>query len=370
MQKLKILVIVPFLKGFGGTETVVKNLNKAYQQSTNHDNYELKLISFGGTEKSDWLSGWDKVVYPFSNLRSVQIFMYVFAMPFLCLKTILVERPNAIICTNPIIWETIYFLRLLLRMNFKIYAWYHYSIEQKHISNRALHRCDHFLAISSGIAQQLERRGIRESKITVLTNPVIISQRIDYIPRSKEQRDGSKTTHFLYIGRIDFDGQKNVQELFHALAHVKGPWRLDLFGSYIERDKKALMAIAHRHGFSKNINFQGFSSDVWHSVTMADVLVLTSKYEGFPMILCEAISHGIFVVSSDCETGPKDIVQENNGRLYTPGDVSQLAKILTSISLGRLPLPDHSIISDTMEKFSQEHFIETFEKCLVRVKQY
>ncbi len=368
MEKLKVLVMVPYLNGTGGTETVIKNLNSAYMQSDQKSRYELKLISFGGSKKIKWLEDWDKTVYSFSNSRFLQMIMYVIAMPMLCLKTILTEKPDAVVCTNPVIWEVVYFLRTLTKKNFKIYAWYHYSIKQKRVSSSALKRCDHFFAISTGIAKQLTEMGVDEYRITVLTNPVILDKSVKLIPRSNKSGCGDVTTHFLYVGRIDFDAQKNVQELFKALVFVQGEWKLDLFGTYSNRDKEALVAIAKRHGFTERIVFRGFNSDVWNNIRTADALVLTSNYEGFPMILCEAISHGIFAVSSDCETGPADIIQEDNGRLYTPGNTLQLAEILTSICHNRLPIPSGQTISNTMNKFGQENFIHVFEDCIINAR--
>ena len=369
MKRSKILVMVPYLKGTGGTETVISNLNSIYLQSNNRKSYELKLISFGGSKEKKWLDQWNKVVYSFSDMRFIQLILYVLVMPWLCLKTILVERPDAIICTNPAIWELAYFVRAFTHVNFKIYAWYHYSIKKKKIRHSALRRCDHFLAISHGIASQLKSLGIDESKVTVLTNPVMLNDDVRLIQRSDGDGREHKITHFLYVGRIDFDGQKNVQELFNALAYVRGDWKLDLFGTCSKRDKEALIKIAQKNGFSESVVFRGFASDVWKCIHTADTLILTSKFEGFPMILCEAISHGLFVVSSDCETGPSDIIQRENGLLYRPGDVKQLAEILTEITLQKVCLPSAFIISRTMQKFNQENFIRTFEKNVVFPKR-
>lgn len=365
MKKTKVLVMVPYLKGTGGTETVIKNLNTSYLQSSNREAYELKLISFGGTKEKHWLANWNKVIYSFSDIRLFQMMLYVLAMPWLCLKTILAEKPDVVICTNPFIWQIAYFFRELTHVNFKIYAWYHYSIMQKHLKHAALQRCDHFLAISHGIARQLMNLGVDEDKITVLTNPVVICSNVKLVRRSERDGNRNHKTRFLYIGRIDFDGQKNVQELFNALAYVHGVWKLDLFGTCSKKDKEALMKIAKKNGFADNVVFRGYTSNVWERIHNADALILTSKFEGFPMILCEAISHGIFAVSSDCETGPSDIIQRENGLLYKPGDVPELAKILTDITLQKLCLPSEAAIVQTITKFNLENFIRAFERSVV-----
>jgi glycosyltransferase involved in cell wall biosynthesis len=61
----------------------------------------------------------------------------------------------------------------------------------------------------------------------------------------------------------------------------------------------------------------------------ADLYVLTSRFEGFPNTLCEALAYGLPVVSVDCETGPRDLVQnEINGLLVPENDPDALVEAL------------------------------------------
>lgn len=363
MEKPNILIFVPYLKGTGGTETVIKNLNFAYMKSPEKDLYDLKLISFGGTKFDSWAKCWRKKVYNFSNHRFLQMFCYIFLMPFLIIKVIHQEKPTGIICTNPIIWEIVYYIKKIFSLNFKIYGWYHYSLKQKKLSYRSIKRCDSFLAISTGIARQLVELGFNKKKISILNNPVIIGDKVNIIDSTRKTLEKAET-EFLYVGRIDFDGQKNVQELFNSLAKVSGNWNLNLFGTCSSTDMRALKDIADNYGFQDKIHFNGYNPNVWETIKKADALILTSHFEGFPMILCEAISHGIYCVSANCETGPSDIINENNGRLYDPGDVDGLSRILSNIVEGVLVVPNENQISKTMEQFNQQHFILNFERAV------
>lgn len=364
MSNLKVLVMVPYLKGTGGTETVIKNLRMAYQDSINNNLYNIKLISFGGSKKGLWTKNWNKKVYNFTNIRLVQIFFYIFLMPFLILKTLYQEKPNAIVCTNPIIWQIAYFVRQIFPLHFRIFGWYHYSLKQKKLSVNAVKRCDHFFAISTGIANQLIKLGLKKSQITILPNPVIFDSPQKLISRTEDSISKNKAAELLYVGRIDFNGQKNLQELFNSLKNVTGNWHLTLYGTCSEKDKKELINIARNFKFKDKIDFVGYTSNVWDSVELADSLILTSRYEGFPMILCEAISHGIFCVASNCETGPSDIIDKNNGILYRPGDTKQLSQKLNMLVQRSFKIPESRLVSRTMIKFDKSHFISTFEKAL------
>ena len=65
----KAIIAVPYLKGMGGTETVIKNFAEALDVKNSNNDISWKLISFGGTDKSDWLKHWNKKVYNFSKKR-------------------------------------------------------------------------------------------------------------------------------------------------------------------------------------------------------------------------------------------------------------------------------------------------------------
>ena len=63
----KAIVAVPYLKGIGGTETVIKNFSEALDVKKTDDDIQWKLISFGGSNSSAWLDGWDKGYIIFQN---------------------------------------------------------------------------------------------------------------------------------------------------------------------------------------------------------------------------------------------------------------------------------------------------------------
>ena len=110
----------------------------------------------------------------------------------------------------------------------------------------------------------------------------------------------------------------------------------------------------------------GFVDNPWKAVDNATALVLTSKYEGLPMVLCEAISHGVYVVSANTSTGPEDIVTPDNGKLYSLGNHEKLSTILQSIVNGT-HLPDQSVIQNTAQKFSPDAYIARFNNAIMKI---
>ncbi|MCT3586102.1 glycosyltransferase [Lactobacillus amylovorus] len=352
----KAIIAVPYLTGKGGTETVIKNFYDAVVKYSKDSVWNWKLISFGGTKYPYWMKEWQKKVYRFSNKRLVQLGCYALIMPFLIKSVLKKYKPDVFIATNPVIWSLAYKYKKQISPNTKIIAWYHYSFKMKNVKTKYLNTADKFWAISSGIRKELISMGVPSKKIDLIYNPVSIIN-IKKVPRSYKQN------HFIYIGRIDYDGQKNVSELIKALNRLKGEWHCDLYGNVNSETKKRLLNIASENT-RNNISFKGFYSDIWNRIKEADVLILTSKYEGFGMVLCEAAARGISLVSSDCPMGPQDIINEKNGFLYESQNILQLSGILSNILSFKNKLAKPNAVKKSVEKFDYVNFYNRVQNSL------
>jgi UDP-D-galactose:(glucosyl)LPS alpha-1,6-D-galactosyltransferase len=91
-----------------------------------------------------------------------------------------------------------------------------------------------------------------------------------------------------------------------------------------------------------------------------DAIVLTSKYEGLPMVLNEAISMGIPVVSSNCETGPDDIINRNNGLIYNLESTADLVRCLNLMALKKNNFKNIMQIKESINKFYSDVFFNNF----------
>lgn len=102
-------------------------------------------------------------------------------------------------------------------------------------------------------------------------------------------------------------------------------WTLDIFGngSLKERLEKQI----RDNGLEGKVRLMGSSSDIRSEMLASSCLVMSSAYEGFPMVLLEAIETGLPMVSYDCPKGPAEIiVNDENGYLVKPGDTDGLAE--------------------------------------------
>ena len=135
-------------------------------------------------------------------------------------------------------------------------------------------------------------------------------------------------------------------------------------------DEKRFKNLVKKLNTSNKVSFEGFKKEPFKEIEEATALILTSRWEGFPLVLVEAIQRGIPVISSDCKSGPRDIViNGKNGYLYKEGNLEEFVSTLESVIEGRLVFDSPENIAKTASKFSEEIVLENIDKALKEVLQ-
>ncbi|NIF21017.1 glycosyltransferase [Candidatus Pantoea multigeneris] len=240
-------------------------------------------------------------------------------------------------------------------LNITLYSWMHSPPNLKYRPGY-LTMAHRHLAISNEVATQLIALGARKSDIDLIYN---------FVKPSEITIGRPKKLKILYVGRILYEEEKRLKTLFEALRLLCIPWSLDVIGD--GKDRVTCQKKATEWGIDNNITWHGWQEEPWvyieRQIDEISCLVLTSRFEGFGMVLVEAMSRGIYCISSDCG-GPKDIIAEKvNGEFFATDDAKQLAMILASLP-NRTDLPIAETIKASIRKFHEDRYIRRIKKSL------
>ncbi len=211
------------------------------------------------------------------------------------------------------------------------FGWYY----RKFFKSEYLKYADIVLSVSNEAADDLViNHGIPREKIRVIYVPVPVEQArrlseetVDDVWLAK----GNRTA--VTVCRLE--GQKRLDILLRAWALVKRssqdnsqtPFRLMICGTGSQR--KMLEALSHELGVEDSVKFLGFQENQFKYVKRAAVFVSSSEWEGMPQALVEAQVLGVPIVSSDCPSGPKELLLDGKaGFLFQSGSVEACAEQL------------------------------------------
>jgi glycosyltransferase involved in cell wall biosynthesis len=152
----------------------------------------------------------------------------------------------------------------------------------------------------------------------IVANPVAASRGLDTLERGDPPR-------IVAIGRLT--RQKGFDLLLRAVARL--PERhasVEVVLAGEGPEEPALRRIAGELGLGERVRLPGNVEDPGALLRSATVFVLSSRYEGFPNVLLEAMAEGVACVATDCPSGPAEILEDGrNGLLVPPGDPAALA---------------------------------------------
>jgi len=200
------------------------------------------------------------------------------------------------------------------------------------------------VAVSHGIAADIIRHfPTLAPKVLVIYNPVITPS---LFSKSQEPLNHAwflpeHPPVLLGVGRLDF--RKDFPTLIHAFSRVQEriDARLIILGDGIERER--LEALVVELGIQKTVQLIGFQENPYPFFLRSSVFVLSSRWEGMPTVLVEALALGTPVVSTRCPSGPEEILSGKGGeRLVGVGDEAALAEaIIETLETGpnQRPLP-------------------------------
>ncbi|MEJ5202885.1 MAG: glycosyltransferase [Anaerolineales bacterium] len=197
------------------------------------------------------------------------------------------------------------------------------------------------IAVSQGVANDLVNyTGISESIIEVIPNPVITE---DLFQKASEKVghpwvNPDQPPLVLSAGRLA--PEKNYELLLRAFAMVRQSMQAHLLilGEGSERQK--LCTLVRSLGIETDVDMPGFAQNPFAYMSKASVFVLSSILEGLPNVLIEAMACGCPVVSTDCPSGPNEILRGGKyGHLVPVNDVPAMAQAIEAVLRGDRRMP-------------------------------
>ena len=202
-------------------------------------------------------------------------------------------------------------------------------------------KADLVVAVSQGVADDLcASLELAKEKVQVIFNPVVRSEIAEQAAAPLDHpwfRPGEPPV-ILGMGRLT--EQKDFPNLIHAFAFVRKErnCRLMILGEGELHEE--LQGLVTRLGLSASVSLPGFVDTPFAYMGRAAVFVLSSRWEGLPTVLIEAMACGSPVVSTDCPSGPAEILERGEwGRLVPVGDSAALAAAISAtLDDGRPPI--------------------------------
>jgi len=234
-------------------------------------------------------------------------------------------------------------------------------------------QADLVITNARGLAEDVHRNfGVPEWKLKVIYSPFDLEM-IDRLSRDEVDHPWFHDNIPVLIHAARLIEQKNQQLLLKAFAIVKKkiPCRLVIFGE--GPLENLLKETAYSLGISDDVDFLGWHDNIFKFMRRAAAFILTSNYEGLPSVLIQAMACGCPVVSTDCPSGPREILKDGRYGLLAPvGDVDALSKHILDI-LGDDKLRDSlSLLGkerarDFEIKIISEEYREVIQDVVVRI---
>jgi glycosyltransferase involved in cell wall biosynthesis len=234
-----------------------------------------------------------------------------------------------------------------------------------------------FAAHRRGVTRDMRRHYPRLDALTVLTEDDLrdyagCAPIVECIPNAVTALRGEmaplEAPVIVAAGRLT--PQKGFDRLimaFEEVVRVHPEWQLRIYGA--GRERPALERLIVEHGLSEHAFLMGQARHLGRALGKASIFALASRFEGFGMVLIEAMSKGLPVVSFDCPRGPREIVSHGQDGLLVPdGDVQGLSTALIELVEDADKRRRYGVAAlQKAESFAQGPVTERWEALLARL---
>ena len=254
--------------------------------------------------------------------------------------------------------------------------------EHNTFSNDLLHarrRTDHFfpllmrffypratgiIAVSNGVADDIARVAhLERGRIKVIYNPIVFPRMFRLADLSLDDPwfEPGQPPVILNVGRLSEQKDQGMLLLAFAILRARRQVRLVILGEGAYR--RPLLDRADQLGIREDVSLPGFKPNPFQYMSRSAVFALSSAWEGFGNVLVEAMACGTQVVSTDCESGPAEILAGGKfGRLVPPGNPVSLAVAIEAALENPIP---RNVLRERANDFSIEAILPQYLELLL-----
>lgn len=217
---------------------------------------------------------------------------------------------------------------------------------------------DAIVAVSKGVAEDLGKTyRIPKEKIHVIYNPVVTpeSRTLAQAPLDHPWFKPGEPPVILAAGHLT--PQKDFTTLIQAFAMVQQVCRARLIILGEGKDRGKLEALIRKLEVEAKVQLPGFAANPYPYMKKASLFVLSSRWEGLPGALIEALYCGAPLVATDCPSGPREVLADGKyGRLVPVGDSFAMAQAIESSLAGNAIHPP----TESWKPFELENIVDQY----------
>ena len=355
---MKICFFSGNINNTGGTERVCLLIANELSKC-----YEVSILSFNYGDNPIFICSQNIKLFSL-HLENSSGFISRKVNPYIRLKKFLKNNPQDILINVDVILA-LYSIPLKLFFKTKIISWEHFNFKINNgTKNRDIARklsakyADYIIVLTKADLDMYKSNLKLKCPIVNIYNPIV----------GNVKKNNKKENIVLASGRFTY--AKNFQELIEIWEKVetKNPqWKLLICGN--GEDFNSIKELILKKEL-KNVVLPGFCKNMADYYNKASIFVMTSRNEGFPMVLLEAQQHSIPIISYDCLTGPSEIIENGkNGYLIKYGDKNDFINKLNNLMNNKEKLNLFSENSSLLiKKYNINRIIDKWDKVIKELK--